>query len=105
VSCGWRSSRSSRGPDAFTRSPRAHTRGAMGCPRVRRSLATGSPKAAAGRRDGDAGAKHGAPAPHRQDFPYQVAATGTVMSFEDLAGVVAGPLKHAEPGAAGEGGG
>ena len=77
----------------------------MGCPHVRRRFATGSPKAAAGRRDGDAGAKHGAPATHRQDFPYQVAATGSVTSFEDLAGVVARHLKHAEPDAAADGGG
>jgi hypothetical protein len=31
------------------------------------------------------------------DFPYQVAGTGSEVSFEELAGVVAGHLKLADP--------
>jgi len=38
------------------------------------------------------------PAPG-EDFPYQVAGTGSGLSFEELAGVVAGHLKRADPGA------
>jgi hypothetical protein len=34
------------------------------------------------------------------DFPYQVAGTGSGLSFEELAGVVAGHLKRAEQVAA-----
>ncbi len=36
------------------------------------------------------------PAPPSADFPYQVAGTGSGVSFEELAGVVARHLKHAE---------
>ena len=37
------------------------------------------------------------PSPPGEDIPYQVAGTGSGVSFEELAGVVAGHLKHAEP--------
>ncbi len=37
------------------------------------------------------------PPPPGDDFPYQVAGTGSGLSFEELAVVVAEHLKHAEP--------
>jgi hypothetical protein len=37
------------------------------------------------------------PPPPGDDFPYQVAGTGSGVSFEELAAVVADHLKHAEP--------
>jgi hypothetical protein len=36
------------------------------------------------------------PPPNGDDFPYQAAGTGTALSFEALAEVVAGHLTHAE---------
>ncbi len=44
------------------------------------------------------------PPPPGDDFPYLFAGAGSDVSFEELAGVVAGHLKRAEPGAAAEGG-
>ena len=37
------------------------------------------------------------PPPAGDEFPYHVAGTGSGVSFEELAGVVAGHLKRAEP--------
>jgi hypothetical protein len=40
------------------------------------------------------------PPPQGDDFPYLVAGSGSDVSFEELARVVADHLKHADPGAA-----
>ncbi|MFN6208432.1 MAG: hypothetical protein ACK49R_18540 [Planctomycetota bacterium] len=42
------------------------------------------------------------PPSHDDDFPYQVASSGSALSFEELAVVVAEHLKRAEPGDARE---
>ncbi len=45
------------------------------------------------------------PPPPGDDFPYQVAGTGSGLSFEQLLGVVAGHLKRAEPAVPADGAG